>query len=44
MQILTRSDGWLLNIKKLVKMIVFPGKAALRFMALENPNVTVIDL
>lgn len=43
-QILTRCDGWLLNIKKLVKLAVSPGKATLRFMTLENPSVTVIDL
>lgn len=40
-QILTR---WLLNIKKLVKLAVSPGKATLRFITLENPSVTVIDL
>lgn len=37
LQILNRSDAQLLNIKKLVKLIVSLSKAALRFMAPENP-------
>lgn len=32
-----RSDAWLLNIKKLVKLTVFPSKTAVRYMAPENP-------
>lgn len=32
-----RSDAWLLNIKKLVKLTVFPSKTAVRCMAPENP-------
>lgn len=36
-QIVTPSDVWLLYIKKLVKVIVSPSKATLRFMAPEKP-------